>query len=171
VSIYFPVIITLSGVSAEIFQTSFCPQGSPKEVVSVSNMGISKRGPIIETRDQLLLEFTDGSVCVSEGQKLSYTTRIHLVCSRGTIVSELKRVQPVDAYRPPCVCDVTVFVLHTVQSMGPRFLMNQNCTANFMWETRAACAIQTVKNDVSSPACLSQLPFTWNLYTFLRGKD
>ncbi|XP_072218868.1 cation-independent mannose-6-phosphate receptor isoform X2 [Leuresthes tenuis] len=92
-------------------------QGSPKEVVSVSNMGISKRGPIIEARDQLLLEFTDGSVCLSEGQKLSYTTRIHLVCSRGTT------------------------------SMGPRFLMKQNCTANFMWETRAACAIQTIENN------------------------
>ncbi|MEQ2170218.1 hypothetical protein GOODEAATRI_033188, partial [Goodea atripinnis] len=57
--------------------------GSPKEVVSVSNMGMSKRGPIIEGRDQLLLEFTDGSVCMSEGQKLSYSTQIHLVCSRG----------------------------------------------------------------------------------------
>uniref|UniRef100_A0A3B4X1H8 Insulin-like growth factor 2 receptor n=1 Tax=Seriola lalandi dorsalis TaxID=1841481 RepID=A0A3B4X1H8_SERLL len=82
----------------------------------ISNMGISKRGPIIESRDQLLLEFTDGSVCISEGQKLTYTTRIHLVCSRGTL------------------------------AMGPRFLMFQNCTANFMWETRAACAISTTKN-------------------------
>lgn len=65
-----------------------CPQGSPKEVLSVSNMGVSKRGPIIEERDRLLLEFTDGSVCMSDGLKLSYTTRIHLVCSRGTLVSE-----------------------------------------------------------------------------------
>uniref|UniRef100_A0A3Q3IL94 Uncharacterized protein n=1 Tax=Monopterus albus TaxID=43700 RepID=A0A3Q3IL94_MONAL len=90
-------------------------QGSLKEVVAVSNMGISKRGPVIEGRDQLLLEFTDGSVCVSDGQKLTYTTRIHLVCSRET-------------------------------STGPRFLMYQNCTANFMWETRAACAIHTITN-------------------------
>ncbi|XP_051816613.1 cation-independent mannose-6-phosphate receptor isoform X1 [Acanthochromis polyacanthus] len=92
-------------------------QGSPKEVVSVSNMGVSKRGPIIEGRDRLLLEFTDGSACMSDGQKLSYTTRIHLVCSRGTT------------------------------STVPRFLMEQNCTANFMWETRAACAIKTTKNN------------------------
>uniref|UniRef100_UPI0037E7D95A cation-independent mannose-6-phosphate receptor n=1 Tax=Semicossyphus pulcher TaxID=241346 RepID=UPI0037E7D95A len=92
-------------------------QGSPKEGVSVSNMGISKRGPIIEARDRLLLEFTDGSSCVSDGQQLTYTTRIHLVCSRGSL------------------------------SMGPRFLMYQNCTANFMWETRAACAIKTTKTD------------------------
>nr|XP_020473896.1 cation-independent mannose-6-phosphate receptor isoform X2 [Monopterus albus] len=91
-------------------------QGSLKEVVAVSNMGISKRGPVIEGRDQLLLEFTDGSVCVSDGQKLTYTTRIHLVCSRETV------------------------------STGPRFLMYQNCTANFMWETRAACAIHTITN-------------------------
>ncbi|KAI9547306.1 hypothetical protein NQZ68_018529 [Dissostichus eleginoides] len=92
-------------------------QGSPKEVISVSNMGISKRGPIIEARDRLLLEFTDGSVCESDGQKLSYTTRIHLVCSRGS------------------------------SSMGPRFLMYQNCTANFIWDTRAACAIKTTENN------------------------
>ncbi|XP_032398409.1 cation-independent mannose-6-phosphate receptor isoform X1 [Etheostoma spectabile] len=95
-------------------------QGSPKEVVSVSNMGISKRGPIIEGRGRLLLEFTDGSVCISDGQKLTYTTRIHLVCSKGTL------------------------------SMGPRFLMYQNCTANFMWETRAACAIKTTENNSCS---------------------
>ncbi|MED6270432.1 hypothetical protein CHARACLAT_010298 [Characodon lateralis] len=92
-------------------------KGSPKEVVSVSNMGMSKRGPIIEGRDQLLLEFTDGSVCMSEGQKLSYSTQIHLVCSRGA------------------------------SAMGPRFQFNQNCTAIFLWDTKAACAIQTVKND------------------------
>ncbi|XP_053300759.1 cation-independent mannose-6-phosphate receptor [Pleuronectes platessa] len=92
-------------------------QGSRKEVVSISNMGISKGGPIIEGRDRLLLEFTDGSVCMSDGQKLTYTTRIHLVCSRGA------------------------------GSTGPRFLMIQNCTANFMWETPAACAIRTTKNN------------------------
>uniref|UniRef100_A0A3Q2EC35 Insulin-like growth factor 2 receptor n=1 Tax=Cyprinodon variegatus TaxID=28743 RepID=A0A3Q2EC35_CYPVA len=86
-----------------------------EKVVSVSNMGKSKRGPIIEGRDRLLLEFTDGSVCMSEGQKLTYTTIIHLVCSRG--------------------------------AMGPRFELNQNCTAIFVWETKAACAIQTIKND------------------------
>ncbi|XP_060907562.1 cation-independent mannose-6-phosphate receptor [Labrus mixtus] len=92
-------------------------QSSPAEVVSVSNMGISKRGPIIEGRDRLLLEFTDGSVCMSDGQELRYMTRIHLVCSRGSV------------------------------SMRPRFLMYQNCTANFIWETRAACAIKTTKNN------------------------
>ncbi|KAK5852634.1 hypothetical protein PBY51_006486 [Eleginops maclovinus] len=103
---------------ASVCQTQYISEkGSPKEVISVSNMGVSKRGPVIESRDRLLLEFTDGSVCESDGQKLSYTTRIHLVCSRGSL------------------------------SMGPRFLMYQNCTANFIWETRAACAIKTTENN------------------------
>ncbi|XP_061560975.1 cation-independent mannose-6-phosphate receptor isoform X1 [Phycodurus eques] len=92
-------------------------QGFPKEELSVSNMGVSKRGPVIERRDRLLLEFTDGDPCESDGLKLTYATRIHLVCTRGTL------------------------------SMGPRFLLYQNCTANFIWETRAACAITTTKND------------------------
>ncbi|KAM6915608.1 cation-independent mannose-6-phosphate receptor [Xenentodon cancila] len=106
---------------ASVCETKFITeQGSVKEVVSVSNMGVFKREPIIEERDRLLLEFTDGSACMSEGQKLLYTTRIHMVCSRG---------------KTP---------------MGPRFLINQNCTANFIWETRAACAIRTTKNDICS---------------------
>lgn len=58
-----------------------------KEVVSVSNMGSAKRGPVIVDRDRLLLEFTDGSACTADGQKLSYSTRIHLSCSRGAQVS------------------------------------------------------------------------------------
>ncbi|KAM3833852.1 cation-independent mannose-6-phosphate receptor [Diretmus argenteus] len=95
-------------------------QGSRTETVSVSNMGVAKRGPIIEGRDHLLLELTDGSACESDGLQLTYTTRIHLVCSRGAV------------------------------SMEPRFLMYQNCTANFMWETRAACAIKTTKNNSCS---------------------
>ncbi|XP_024912478.1 cation-independent mannose-6-phosphate receptor isoform X2 [Cynoglossus semilaevis] len=92
-------------------------QGVVKETVSVSNMGVSKRAPVIEAHNRLLLEFTDGSICTSEGVKLTYTTRIHLVCSRGTV------------------------------SSGPRFLLYQNCSANFMWETSAACAITTTKNN------------------------
>lgn len=56
-------------------------------------MGESKRGPIIESRDHLLLEFTDGSACLSDGLHLTYTTRIHLVCSRGSGVSDLGFLQ------------------------------------------------------------------------------
>lgn len=71
-----------------MYLSALCPQDTPKEVVSISNMGKSKRGPIIESRDHLLLEFTDGSACESDGLQLTYTTRIHLVCSRGSGVSD-----------------------------------------------------------------------------------
>lgn len=79
-----------AGVSVNNFSL-FLPapcsfQDSLKEVVSISNMGIAKRGPIIKDRDRLLLEFTDGSTCMSDGQKLSYSTLIHLSCSRGAQV-------------------------------------------------------------------------------------
>ncbi|XP_076026629.1 cation-independent mannose-6-phosphate receptor [Genypterus blacodes] len=120
---YINICRPLSAVPGCDRQASVCQmkysyvQGSLTEVVSVSNMGVAKRGPIIEGRDKLLLEFTDGSICLSDGLKLTYTTRIHLVCSRGAV------------------------------SLEPRFLMYQNCTANFIWETRAACAITTTKKD------------------------
>lgn len=115
-------------------------------------MGVSKRGPVIEERDRLLLEFADGNICMSDGQKLSYTTRIHLVCSRRTIVSESRaelsffNAEHSLSFSAVTVC---VFAPFAVQSMGPRFLTNQNCTANFIWETSAACAIRTTKNNVS----------------------
>uniref|UniRef100_A0A665V9G9 Insulin-like growth factor 2 receptor n=1 Tax=Echeneis naucrates TaxID=173247 RepID=A0A665V9G9_ECHNA len=117
--------------------------------VSVSNMGTFTRGPVIEGQDRLLLELTDGSVCISEGQMLTHTTRIHLVCSRGTL------------------------------SSGPRFLMFQNCTANFIWETRAACAIKTTKNNkctVVDPNTgfefnLQPLASTTGYKTHANGKD
>uniref|UniRef100_A0A8C7K6R9 Insulin-like growth factor 2 receptor n=1 Tax=Oncorhynchus kisutch TaxID=8019 RepID=A0A8C7K6R9_ONCKI len=85
--------------------------------MSVSNMGLAKRGPAIEEKDRLLLEYSDGSECISDGLKLTYTTRIHLVCSRGFV------------------------------SSSPRFLNYGNCTANFMWETGAACAISTADDQ------------------------
>uniref|UniRef100_A0A8C4YYE4 Insulin-like growth factor 2 receptor n=1 Tax=Gadus morhua TaxID=8049 RepID=A0A8C4YYE4_GADMO len=91
-------------------------QGSQSETVSVSNMGVAQRGPVIEGRDRLLLEFTDGSPCVADGLTLASTTRLHLVCSRGT------------------------------EASGPKFLKYRNCTADFKWETRAACAIRTSQN-------------------------
>uniref|UniRef100_A0A3Q4BKI1 Uncharacterized protein n=1 Tax=Mola mola TaxID=94237 RepID=A0A3Q4BKI1_MOLML len=105
-----------------------------KKFVSVSNMGVSKRGPIIEGRDHLLLEFTDGSTCISDSLRLTYTTRIHLVCSRGS------------------------------QSMSPQFLMYQNCTATFRWETRAACAITTTTNKNNTCAVVDpNTGFEFNL--------
>lgn len=61
-----------------------------KEVVSVSNMGMAKGGPVIEDRDRLLLKFTGGSDCTSDGQKLSYSTLVYLACSRGAQVSRIR---------------------------------------------------------------------------------
>ncbi|XP_067097484.1 cation-independent mannose-6-phosphate receptor [Osmerus mordax] len=119
---YINVCRPLSPVAGCDRQASVCQMKyEPREVtltetVSVSNMGVAKRGPVIEGRDRLLLEYTDGSVCHAGGLQLSYTTRIHLACSRGSV------------------------------SSGPRFLTEQNCTANFLWETRAACAIRTTSN-------------------------
>lgn len=57
------------------------------EKVEVSNLGIAKKGPVIVERDQLMLEYTNGSVCEADGVKTTYTTRIHFVCSSGTAVS------------------------------------------------------------------------------------
>ncbi|XP_029532637.1 cation-independent mannose-6-phosphate receptor [Oncorhynchus nerka] len=103
---------------ASVCQMKYQPQqGILSETVSVSNMGLAKRGPAIEEKDRLLLEYSDGSECISDGLKLTYTTRIHLVCSRGFV------------------------------SSGPRFLNYGNCTANFMWETGAACAISTADDQ------------------------
>uniref|UniRef100_A0A667ZHY3 Insulin-like growth factor 2 receptor n=1 Tax=Myripristis murdjan TaxID=586833 RepID=A0A667ZHY3_9TELE len=117
---YISVCRPITGVMGCDRQASVCQMKySSEQVCKISNMGVAKRGPIIEGPDRLLLEFTDGSACESEGLQLTYTTRIHLVCSRES-------------------------------TMSPRFLDYQNCTANFMWETRAACAIKTTMNNSCS---------------------
>uniref|UniRef100_A0A8C2E6T2 Insulin-like growth factor 2 receptor n=1 Tax=Cyprinus carpio TaxID=7962 RepID=A0A8C2E6T2_CYPCA len=85
------------------------------EKVEVSNLGIAKKGPVIVEENQLMLEYTNGSVCQAEGVMTTYTTRIHFVCSSGTAPS------------------------------GPHFVGNQNCTVDFFWDTEAACAISTVE--------------------------
>ncbi|XP_017311659.1 cation-independent mannose-6-phosphate receptor isoform X1 [Ictalurus punctatus] len=87
---------------------------SAQEKVTISNMGVAKKGPVIVEDNQLMLEYTDGSACELDGNKHAYTTRIHFVCLKGS-----------------------------VQSPGPRFISNQDCTVNFVWDTEAACAIST----------------------------
>uniref|UniRef100_A0A673X291 Insulin-like growth factor 2 receptor n=1 Tax=Salmo trutta TaxID=8032 RepID=A0A673X291_SALTR len=120
---YINVCRPLNAVQGCDRQASVCQikyqhqHGILSETVSVSNMGLAKRGPAIEEKDRLLLEYTDGSECISDGLKLTYTTRIHLVCSSGFV------------------------------SSVPRFLNYGNCTANFMWETGAACAISTADDQ------------------------
>lgn len=57
------------------------------EIVSISNLGIAETGPMVEESGSLLIEYVNGSACTtSEGRQTTYTTRIHLVCSRGSLV-------------------------------------------------------------------------------------
>lgn len=60
-------------------------QAVPSERVTISNVGVAKKGPVIVENGQLMLEYTNGSVCEADG-KISYTTRIHFVCSEGPVV-------------------------------------------------------------------------------------
>lgn len=56
-------------------------------MVSISNLGVAKTGPTVEDSGSLLLEYVNGSACTtSYGRRTTYTTRIHLVCSRGSLV-------------------------------------------------------------------------------------
>ncbi|XP_038659271.1 cation-independent mannose-6-phosphate receptor isoform X2 [Scyliorhinus canicula] len=53
------------------------------EKVSISNLGIAKNGPKLEKDGRIVLEYTNGSACInSDGYLTSYTTRIHLSCSK-----------------------------------------------------------------------------------------
>lgn len=66
-------------------------QGVFSEVVSISNLGMARFGPLVEESGSLLLEYENGSACTtSDGVQTTYTTRIHLVCSRGSLVSGLR---------------------------------------------------------------------------------
>lgn len=49
-------------------------------------MGVAKKGPVIVEDNQLMLEYTDGSACELDGNKHAYTTRIHFVCLKGSVV-------------------------------------------------------------------------------------
>lgn len=64
-----------------------CSQGSYSETVSISNLGVAKTGPVVEDSGSLLLEYVNGSACTTSDQRrTTYTTRIHLVCSIGSLV-------------------------------------------------------------------------------------
>ncbi|KAJ8270708.1 hypothetical protein GJAV_G00118320 [Gymnothorax javanicus] len=60
-------------------------EGGVTETVSISNMGVAKKGPTIEREGRLLLEYTGGSACASDGRSTTYTTLIHLVCLKGAV--------------------------------------------------------------------------------------
>ncbi|KAM5228759.1 cation-independent mannose-6-phosphate receptor [Ctenodactylus gundi] len=90
-------------------------QDSFAEVVSISNLGIAKAGPVVEDSGSLLLEYVNGSACTtSDGHLTNYSTRIHLVCSRGRL------------------------------NTHPIFSLNRDCVVTFLWNTEAACPIQTM---------------------------
>ncbi|XP_053447080.1 cation-independent mannose-6-phosphate receptor [Nycticebus coucang] len=89
-------------------------QDSFAETVSISNLGMAKTGPVIEDSGSLLLEYVNGSACTtSDGRLTTYTTRIHLVCSRGSLNSH------------------------------PIFSINWECVVSFLWNTEAACPVRT----------------------------
>ncbi|XP_045356158.1 cation-independent mannose-6-phosphate receptor [Leopardus geoffroyi] len=88
-------------------------QGSFSETVSISNLGVAKTGPMVEDSGSLLLEYVNGSACTtSDGRLTTYTTRIHLVCSRGSL------------------------------NTHPIFSLSWECVVSFLWNTEAACPIQ-----------------------------
>ncbi|XP_030627174.1 cation-independent mannose-6-phosphate receptor [Chanos chanos] len=137
---YINVCRPLLPVSGCARQASVCEmkyemeKGVPSERVSVSNMGVAKKGPVVVEENQLLLEYTDGSACEADGVMTTYTTRIHLVCAKGA------------------------------RSSVPRFMVNQNCTVNFLWDTEAACAISTaVSNNQTCAVKDPNTGFEFNL--------
>ncbi|KAM7135316.1 cation-independent mannose-6-phosphate receptor isoform 2-T2 [Molossus nigricans] len=88
-------------------------QGVFSEAVSISNLGMAQTGPTVEESGSLLIEYVNGSACTtSEGRQTTYTTRIHLVCSRGSL------------------------------NTHPIFSLIWECVATFLWNTEAACPIQ-----------------------------
>ncbi|XP_068926465.1 cation-independent mannose-6-phosphate receptor [Petaurus breviceps papuanus] len=88
------------------------------EAVSISNLGVAKTGPVIDGNGSLILEYVNGSSCVnSEGKTTTYSTRIHLICSRGSL------------------------------NTHPVFSIIRECTATFLWNTEAACPIKTTDEN------------------------
>uniref|UniRef100_A0A250YMQ6 Cation-independent mannose-6-phosphate receptor n=1 Tax=Castor canadensis TaxID=51338 RepID=A0A250YMQ6_CASCN len=110
-------------------------QGSLAEVVSISNLGVAKTGPVVEESGSLLLEYVNGSACTSsDGRKTTYSTRIHLVCGRGNL------------------------------NTHPIFTFNWECVVSFLWNTEAACPVQTITD--ADQACSIRDPnsgFVFNL--------
>ncbi|XP_029452555.1 cation-independent mannose-6-phosphate receptor isoform X2 [Rhinatrema bivittatum] len=87
-------------------------EGVLHETVSISNLGVASKGPVFEEKGRLLLEYTNGSECINaEGEKITYTTKIHLICSEGSLAS------------------------------SPKFIQNQDCVVIFLWKTEAACPV------------------------------
>ncbi|XP_006882881.1 PREDICTED: cation-independent mannose-6-phosphate receptor [Elephantulus edwardii] len=110
-------------------------QGMSFEVVSIGNLGYSKEGPTIEDRGSLLLEYVNGSACkTSDGVQTTYTTRIHLICSPGSL------------------------------NTHPIFSLSWECVVTFLWNTEAACPIQTTTD--TDQACSIRDPNSGFVFNF-----
>ncbi|XP_023555112.1 cation-independent mannose-6-phosphate receptor [Octodon degus] len=110
-------------------------QGTFTEAVAISSLGVAKTGPVVQESGSLLLEYVNGSACTTDdGQVTTYRTRIHLVCSRGSL------------------------------NTHPIFSLNWDCVVSFVWNTEAACPIQTMTD--TDQACSIRDPnsgFVFNL--------
>uniref|UniRef100_UPI00398E403E cation-independent mannose-6-phosphate receptor n=1 Tax=Pristiophorus japonicus TaxID=55135 RepID=UPI00398E403E len=87
-------------------------RGTVYEKVSISNLGVAKNGPKLEKDGQIVLEYINGSACVnSSGQHISYTTRIHLSCSKELSTSprfiDLKECVVTFLWETEAACPVT----------------------------------------------------------------
>lgn len=113
------------------------------EAVSINNLGVAIRGPEFMERGQLLLQYTNGSECIGpEGQKMTYTTRIHLSCSKGSLAT------------------------------SPTFLQNQECVVSFLWETDAACPVTSKKYDSEHCSIKDpDSPFVFNLGSLMSNSS
>lgn len=59
---------------------------------------------MVEESGSLVLEYVNGSACTtSDGQLTTYSSRIHLVCGRGIVVSAVQGVvRPAEKHRGQC---------------------------------------------------------------------
>ncbi|XP_070567815.1 cation-independent mannose-6-phosphate receptor-like [Ptychodera flava] len=107
--------VTFCDPYAAVCQTTFAPE----EIAGISNMGRASSGPVVESRGNLMIEYTAGSMCTdTDGKKKPQTTRIHFICEHGTLAS------------------------------SPRFLEKVgNCLTVFTWNTEAACPIEDTTGE------------------------
>ncbi|XP_078698219.1 cation-independent mannose-6-phosphate receptor-like isoform X2 [Branchiostoma floridae x Branchiostoma belcheri] len=106
---------------AAVCQTSFA---NGEEAVTLPNMGMAESRPTIEGQaGHLLLTYSNGGPCTGpDGVARTYTTKIHLICQRGSL------------------------------SSSPRFLEQMGCEFVFTWETEAACGIKVeTQEDCTIP--------------------
>lgn len=91
---------------------------------------MAKTGPVVEDSGSLLLEYVNGSACTTSDQKrTTYTTRIHLVCTTGSLVRGRGSAaglacsgSPVCAGRGSCLVLLEVRACHRLGEAGATVL-------------------------------------------------